>query len=157
MPLLDALLAWRKDAESQAQTAGSEVVMLRKKVNDLTYAKKCMCAMAWTIFESMYSTNQMLLKCRLLTGTPMQLAVETVFLEAAIQLVGPESSGLSDRQAEALERLAFDWALNAETYVDPKFSELCRAREQVNLLHLMVAAICTHSHAQSTSEVEEPS
>ena len=32
MPLLDALLAWRKDAESQAQHAGSELVVLRKKV-----------------------------------------------------------------------------------------------------------------------------
>lgn len=93
MPLLDALLAWRKDAESQAQHAGSELVVLRKK-----------------------------------------LAVETVFLEAANQLVGPSSSGLSERQAEALERLAFDWALNAETYVDPKFSDLTRAREKVTFL-----------------------
>ena len=61
----------------------------------------------------------------------LQLAVETVFLEASHQLVGPESSGLSGRQAEALERLAFDWALNAETYVEPKFSDLIKAREKV--------------------------
>ena len=61
----------------------------------------------------------------------MQLAVEAVFLEAAHQLVGPGSSGLSERQSDALERLAFDWALNAETYVDPKFSDLARAREKV--------------------------
>lgn len=60
-----------------------------------------------------------------------QLAVETVFLEAANELVAPSSSGLSGRQAEALERLAFDWALNAETYVEPKFGELTRARERV--------------------------
>ena len=32
MPLLDALLAWRKDAESMAQRAGMELVVLRKKV-----------------------------------------------------------------------------------------------------------------------------
>lgn len=31
-PLLDALLAWRKEAESQAQRAGPELVVLRKKV-----------------------------------------------------------------------------------------------------------------------------
>lgn len=32
MPLLDALLAWRKDAESQASRAPVEIVVLRKKV-----------------------------------------------------------------------------------------------------------------------------
>lgn len=32
MPLLDALLAWRKDAESQASRAAVESVVLRKKV-----------------------------------------------------------------------------------------------------------------------------
>lgn len=32
-PLLDALLSWRKDAESQAQRAGPELVVLRKKVS----------------------------------------------------------------------------------------------------------------------------
>ena len=35
MPLLDALLAWRKDAESQAQRAGVELVVLRKKVHSV--------------------------------------------------------------------------------------------------------------------------
>ena len=34
MPLLDALLGWRKDAESQAQHGGSDVMVLRKKVNN---------------------------------------------------------------------------------------------------------------------------
>ena len=63
----------------------------------------------------------------------LQLAVETVFLEASKQLVGQTSSGLSGRQAEALERLAFDWALNAETYVEPKFSDLGKAREKVKM------------------------
>lgn len=36
MPLLDALLAWRKDAESQASRAPVELVVLRKKVCRLT-------------------------------------------------------------------------------------------------------------------------
>lgn len=35
MPLLDALLAWRKDAESQASRAAVEIVVLRKKVQGL--------------------------------------------------------------------------------------------------------------------------
>ncbi|KAL3146696.1 hypothetical protein ABBQ32_000920 [Trebouxia sp. C0010 RCD-2024] len=95
MPLLDALLAWRKDAESQASRSAPESVLLRKK-----------------------------------------LAVETVFLEASKQLVGPGSSGLSGRQAEALERLAFDWALNADTYVEPKYSDLGRAREKLTKLQV---------------------
>ena len=73
----------------------------------------------------------------------LQLAVETVFLEAANQLVAPGSSGLSGRQSEALERLAFDWALNAETYVEPKFSELVKARERVRLLTApLLAPVC---------------
>ncbi|KAK9839278.1 hypothetical protein WJX81_005497 [Elliptochloris bilobata] len=60
-----------------------------------------------------------------------RLAVETVFLEASVRLVDGDSSGLSERQADALERLAFDWILNAEKYVEPKFAELVRAREKV--------------------------
>ena len=59
-----------------------------------------------------------------------QLAVEAVFLEASDRLVGSDTSGLSERQADALERLAFDWILNAEKYVEPKFTELTRAREK---------------------------
>jgi hypothetical protein len=66
-----------------------------------------------------------------LSGT--QLAVETVFLEASCRAVTPGSSGLSERQADALERLAFDWVLNAEKYVDPRFVELAQAREKVGL------------------------
>ena len=36
-PLLDTLLAWRKDAESQASRAAIEIVVLRKKVQELLY------------------------------------------------------------------------------------------------------------------------
>ncbi len=61
-----------------------------------------------------------------------QLAVEAVFLEASDRLVGGDTSGLSERQADALERLAFDWILNAEKYVEPKFAELARAREKAH-------------------------
>lgn len=38
-PLLDALLAWRKEAESQAQRAGPELVVLRKKACDTSMAE----------------------------------------------------------------------------------------------------------------------
>ena len=47
-----------------------------------------------------------------------------------MHLVCEGSSELSDRQAEALEKLTFDWVLNAEKYVDARFSELYRAREK---------------------------
>lgn len=63
-----------------------------------------------------------------------QLAVERIFLETSVQLVCEGSSDLSDRQAEALEKLTFDWILNAEKYVDVRFSELYKAREKVTTL-----------------------
>ncbi|KAK9829934.1 hypothetical protein WJX72_008722 [[Myrmecia] bisecta] len=63
-----------------------------------------------------------------------RLAVEKVFLETSSQLVGPGTSGLTDRQSDALERLAFDWILNAEKYVESKHTDLSRAREKVTSL-----------------------
>lgn len=56
--------------------------------------------------------------------------MEKIFLETSVHLVCEGSSELSDRQAEALEKLTFDWVLNAEKYVDARFSELYRAREK---------------------------
>ena len=60
-----------------------------------------------------------------------QLAVERVFLQTSVQLIGEGSSGLLEKQAEALERLSWDWIINAEKYVEPKYAELHRAREKV--------------------------
>lgn len=57
--------------------------------------------------------------------------MEKIFLETSVQLVSEGSSELSERQAEALEKLTFDWVLNAEKYVDARFSELYKAREKV--------------------------
>ncbi|CAL8468215.1 g7754 [Coccomyxa elongata] len=92
IPLLDALLTWRKESLKAAARA-PELVVLRKR-----------------------------------------LAVETVFLEATLQLVAPESSPLSDGQANAVEILVFDWVLHAEKFVDSKHSELLKARERVTKL-----------------------
>ena len=61
----------------------------------------------------------------------MQLAVDTAFLEAAAQFIGLTSSGLSSKQAEALERISFDWILNPEKWVGSNYGELARARDQV--------------------------
>lgn len=69
----------------------------------------------------------------------MQLAVETVFLEATLQLVAPESSPLSDGQANAVETLVFDWVLHAEKYVDSKHFELLKARDRVSPMMLHCA------------------
>lgn len=136
MPLLDALLAWRKDAESMAQRAGMELVVLRKKV---CRVHSCCVAISFVNISC----------CQLHKALLLQLAVETVFLEASNQLVGPGSSGLSGRQAEALERLAFDWALNAETYVEPKFSDLTRAREKV--WTAVIDRSCSIAHCPCTA------
>ena len=64
---------------------------------------------------------------------PVQLAVETVYLEATLQLVSKTSSSLSNSQAKALEDLVFDWVLHAEKFVDSRFLELMKARAKVNL------------------------
>ena len=61
----------------------------------------------------------------------LQMAAETIFLEAATATVGDGSSGLSSQQADALERLAFDWIMNADKYVEPRHTELLRPREKV--------------------------
>lgn len=58
----------------------------------------------------------------------MQLAVETVYLEATLQLVSKTSSSLSVSQAKALEDLVFDWVLHAEKFVDSRFLDLMKAR-----------------------------
>lgn len=51
-------------------------------------------------------------------------------------MVGPGTSGLPDRMTEALEGLAFNWILNADTYVEAKFQDLVKAREKVQYLKL---------------------
>ena len=66
----------------------------------------------------------------------LQLAVEGVFLEATLRLVGPASAPLSGSQADALQKLVFDWVLRGDTFVDPRHAELLRPREQVAKLRL---------------------
>ena len=68
--------------------------------------------------------------------------MEKIFLETSVQLVSEGSSDLSDRQAEALEKLTFDWVLNAEKYVDVRFSELYKAREKASFLSSTANAFC---------------
>ena len=83
----------------------------------------------------------------------MQLAVEKIFLETSVQLVSEGSSELSDRQAEALEKLTFDWVLNAEKYVDARFSELYKAREKAgsgSQEHFTTSPGCSPSPRQNS-------
>ncbi len=68
----------------------------------------------------------------------MQLAVDTAFLEVAVQFIGPTSNGLSAKQAEALERISFDWILNPEQWVGSSHTELFKARDQVTQLWVEV-------------------
>ena len=58
----------------------------------------------------------------------LQLAVDAVFLEAASQLIGPTTSGISERQAEHLEQLAFEWVLTVE---NTRYVELMEPRRKV--------------------------
>ena len=57
--------------------------------------------------------------------------MEAVFLEATQRLAPPMGPGLSIKQADALQHLAFDWILSADKYVDPRFQELAVYRDQV--------------------------
>ena len=70
--------------------------------------------------------------------------METVFLEATLQLVAPESGPLLDSQANALEALVFDWVLHAEKFVDSKHAELLRARDKV-CCHSSISADALHA------------
>ena len=72
----------------------------------------------------------MLTGSRPASGVP-QLAVEAVFLEVTQRLSPPAGAGLSAKQADALQHLAFDWILYADKYVDPRFQELALYRDQV--------------------------
>jgi len=58
--------------------------------------------------------------------------VEAVFLEVTQRLSPPAGAGLSAKQADALQHLAFDWILYADKYVDPRFQELALYRDQVS-------------------------
>lgn len=145
IPLLDALLTWRKESLKAAARA-PELVVLRKRVSQyvasifgvmsLDQAMHRLKVSQLFLYNSSLATlvthvllhQQVLRRSRWGCG---QLAVETVFLEATLQLVAPESSPLSDGQANAVEILVFDWVLHAEKFVDSKHSELLKARERV--------------------------
>ena len=71
--------------------------------------------------------------------------MERIFLETAAQLVSDGSSPLSERQADALEKLSFDWILNADKYVEMRYSELYKAREKVRDLDLMYLHARAHA------------
>eukprot|EP00891_Asterochloris_glomerata_P001080 jgi/Astpho2/1080/fgenesh1_pg.00017_%23_19_t len=62
-----------------------------------------------------------------------KLAVEAVFLEAASQLIGPTTSGISERQAELLEQTAFDWVLSVE---NSRYVELMEPRRKATATSL---------------------
>ena len=72
----------------------------------------------------------------------LQLGVETVYLEATLQLVSPSSSSLTAGQAKALEDLIFDWVPHAEKFVDSRFTDLMKARAKVLSRH---GSYCPHA------------
>lgn len=60
-----------------------------------------------------------------------RLAVEAIFLEAALAVLRQGADKLTDRQAAALEGLAFDWIVNAERYIESRFHELLKCRDKM--------------------------
>lgn len=63
----------------------------------------------------------------------LQLVVEALFLEAALQLGGGDPASLPVQQVRELERLVFDWILNADKYVDARYPDLHHLRDRVVL------------------------
>lgn len=63
----------------------------------------------------------------------MQLIVEALFIEAALRLIGTDPSAIPATQLKELERLAFDWILHGEIYVDNEYPQLHRLRDRVVL------------------------
>ena len=143
-PLLEALLAWRRDALSAAASA---TVFFDDGSDD-----------AANDHSSLPSQQQ---RDEIVLGR--RLAAEAVFLDAACALCSavaddaedrkavassssppasspPSSSsssstveamGLSDRQASALEALCFDWAMRSSSFVPAKLSALAGPRQRV--------------------------
>ena len=82
--------------------------------------------------------------------------MERIFLETAAQLVSDGSSPLSERQADALEKLSFDWILNADRYVEMRYSELYKAREKVRDPHPTSGPMLRICSLQSTKPYSGP-
>jgi hypothetical protein len=77
--------------------------------------------------------------------------VEAIFLEAALAVMKQGASKLTDRQAAALEGLAFDWVVNAERYIEPRFQELVKIRDK-----MVRAACCTRPSTAEACMLQAP-
>lgn len=60
-----------------------------------------------------------------------QLAIEAIFLEAALAVLKHGCSQLSERQGSRLEGHAFDWILNSERYIEPRLLEFSKCCSKV--------------------------
>ena len=175
-PLVEVLLAWRKAGLAQAQQLGSDFgppsgLVLRRRVG----------LPAWAVGFAAYLCAQLLrcprfscewrlpdqrrneLTMRVLAvdqQDPLnichclaQLAVEAIFLEAALAVVQQGADKLTERQAAALEGLAFDWIVNAERYIEPRFQELVKIRETLVRACVRTAwCQCSRSAAEMSAQ-----
>lgn len=85
------------------------------------------------IWSSPHPNHQCFL-LRAAAGAALQLAVEAMFLEVVLRVTLPGSSGLSERQTDALQDLAFNWILAADRYVEQRLHELGSAREKASIM-----------------------
>jgi hypothetical protein len=79
--------------------------------------------------------------------------VEAIFLEAALAVLKQGANKLTDRQAAALEGLAFDWIVNAERYIEARFQELVKIRDKMvrALIDIMLLVLAARSPDDATN------
>ena len=79
--------------------------------------------------------------------------MEAIFLEAALAVLKQGANKLTDRQAAALEGLAFDWIVNAERYIEARFQELVKIRDKMvrAFIHIKLLVLAAWSPDDATS------
>lgn len=81
----------------------------------------------------------------------MQLIIEVCFIEAAIRVVESNET-LSSNHAHELERLAFDWLINADNYVEQRHKESVELKDRVVLAASKLLGALSYSSLDSITE-----
>lgn len=130
--VLDTILRWRAESLTdlgKIRTTADAGSVLRKRVRGYILFSCSYCLK--TLPHQISVTN--ITQVTLLSYLPLQLVVESLFLEAALRLVGLNGVVLAPTASRELENLAFDWIMHADVYVDGRYQELHRLRDRVVL------------------------
>jgi len=81
----------------------------------------------------------------------LQLIIEVCFIEAAIRIVESNDT-ISSNHAHELERLAFDWIINADNYVEQRQKEFVELKDRVVLAASKLLGALSFSSLDSITE-----